>query len=62
MNIVKTLDHACTRTGHVDTHEIMTVATIFGTLGEHHLMLALEIIAQRIRVSRVMAEQSTHNR
>ena len=48
----KTLDHACTRTGHVDTHEIMTVATIFGTLGEHHLMLALEIIAQRIRVMR----------
>ena len=45
-------DHACAGAGHVDTHEVMAVATVFGALREHYLALMVQIVAQRVGVMR----------
>ena len=44
--------HGASRASHVDANEIMPVAAILGTFGEHHLMIALEMFAQQSGIVR----------
>lgn len=44
--------YGASRASHVDANEIMPVAAILGTFGEHHLMIALEMFAQQSGIVR----------
>ena len=44
--------HDASRAGHVDANEIMPVAAILGTFGEHYPMIAFEMFAQQSGIVR----------